>query len=225
MLRVISILALCCIGTVQAAPLSAHLAADHATLLAWVQGSFSNTRQVNEGTNALADGPMAEGATPDLLFPVFKRVEIPALEGDVIYLQWPMGSPEGKLQRQRIWVFKPDPARNAIMMKFYTLKEPEKWVNAHQEPAKVKAMTLADVIPYPPACDLPFQKYGDVFMGEIPKTKCKIVSQQTKIAMTINGHTIIGKDKIWYHESGARDDNNAVVFQVPKSGAYEFDRK
>jgi len=215
---------LCLIGPVQAASLAQHLAADEATLLQWVQGSFSNLAQTKAGTNAQADQPVAAEAAPDLLFPVFGRIDIPAFDGAVIYLQWPMAAPDGKLQRQRIWVFKAEPARNAVMMKFYTLKEPEKWVDAHLTPAKVRAMTSADVIPYPPACDLPFRRFGDVFIGEIPRGQCKIVSQQTKTAMTINSQTIIGKDKLWYNESGVREDG-AMVFKVPRAGAYEFDRR
>jgi hypothetical protein len=207
-----------------AAAATDHLAADRATLMQWVQGSFSNERQVRDGSNALAETALDPAKAPDLLFPVFKKIEVPALVGDVIYLQWPMGTPDGKLQRQRIWVFAPDPARNAIMMKFYTLKEPEKWLNAHVEPNKVRAMTLADLIPYPPACDLPYRRHGDIFLGEIPRGECKIVSQQTKTSMTIYGRTIIAKDKLWYDESGVRDDG-AIVFDVPRSGAYEFDRR
>ncbi len=224
MLMRLCVAIVCLIGTAHAASLSQHLAADNATLLKWVQGSFNNKQQVNAGTNALAEAAADEGTSPDLLYPVFKRIDIPAFAGDVIYLQWPMGARDGKLQRQRIWVFQADPARNAIMMKFYTLKEPDKWVDAHREPSKVRAMTLDDVIPYPTACDLPFRKHGDVFIGEIPRGECKIISQQTKTAMTINSRTIIGKDKLWYNESGVRDDK-VVVFQVPKSGAYEFDRQ
>lgn len=201
-----------------------HLSADRATLLEWVQGSFNNQRQVQTGTNALADASLNPAKAPDLLFPVFKKIEVPAIGAHVVYLQWPMGAPDGKLQRQRIWVFADDPARNAVMMKFYTLKEPDKWLNAHAEPTKVRGMTLADVIPYPPACDLPFRRHADVFLGEIPRAECKIVSQQTKTSMTINARIVVGKDQVWYNESGTREDGS-IVFQVPNSGAYEFQRR
>ena len=124
MLMRMCVVLVCLAGAAQAAKLGDHLGADNAVLLKWVQGSFNNKQQVSAGTNALAEAGLVEGAAPDLLYPVFKRIEIPAFDGDVIYLQWPMGTPDGKLQRQRIWVFRADSARNAIMMKFYTLKEP-----------------------------------------------------------------------------------------------------
>ncbi|MDX2222951.1 MAG: chromophore lyase CpcT/CpeT [Rhodospirillaceae bacterium] len=211
-------------GLAHAATLADHLAADREVLLAWVQGEFGNARQVRAGTNALAVGPVAADAAPDLLYPVFARVDVPALGDHVIYLQWPMGAPDGKLQRQRIWVFADDPARNAVMMKFYTLKDPDRWRDAHRDPAKVRTMTAADVIPYPPACDLPFRRHGDVFLGEIPRGDCTIVSQQSRTTMTINARVVIGARSIWYAESGTRDDGT-TVFRVPRAGAYEFDRR
>jgi hypothetical protein len=216
--------ALLAVAAAEAAILADHLAADRAVLLQWVQGDFSNVRQVREGTNALAEGPVGEGAAPDLLFPVFRRIDVPAFDGDVVYLQWPMAAPDGKLQRQRIWVFKADPARNAVMMQFYTLKNPEAWVDAHLNPDKVRAMTPADAIPYPPACDLPFRRHGDVFIGEIPRGQCRIVAQQSKTAMTITARIVVGRDKVWYDESGVRDDGT-LVFKVPRAGAYEFERR
>lgn len=205
-----------------AATLAEHLAASRSVLLSWVAGEFSNERQVREGTNALADAPTIDAAAPDLLFPVFKRIDVPAIGNHVVYLQWPMGAPDGKLQRQRIWVFEENPPRNAVTMKFFTLKEPDKWLNAHLDPAKVRNMTVADVIPYPPPCDLPFRRHGDVFIGEIPKGECKIVSQQSKTTMFINARIVVGKDSVWYDEPGVREDGS-VAFKVPRLGAYEFE--
>jgi hypothetical protein len=202
-----------------------HLGADQAILLRWVQGQFSNERQRREISNALSESPPTAEASPDLLFPVFKRIDIPAFDGDVVYLQWAIGAPDGKLQRQRIWVFKSDPARNALVMKFYTLKNPEAWVDAHLNPEKVRGMTLDDVLGYPTACDVPYRRQADVFIGEIPRDQCRIVAQQNGIAMAINSRTIIGANKIWYQESGIADGSGKVVFQTPRVGAFEFDRR
>ncbi len=193
-----------------------HLKADHALLIQWVQGQFSNERQNRDSTS---------DPKPDLLFPVFKQVSIPAFDEDVIYLQWAMGTADGKLQRQRIWVFKPDPSRNAIVMKFYTLSKPEAWVDAHLHPEKVQSMTLDDVLAYPESCDVPYRREGDAFVGEIPKDQCRIVAQQNGIAMAINSRTIIGRDKMEYQESGVADGAGAVIFKTPRVGAFEFERR
>jgi hypothetical protein len=201
------------------------LVAELATLLGWLEGSFDNRRQVELGENALHDAPADPERAPDLLFPVFARVQAPALGEHVVYLQWPMGSPDGRLQRQRIWTFEPDPARNAVIMDFFTLREPERWRDAHLAPDDAMLeITRADLIPYPPACRLPFRRHADVFIGEIPKGACRIVSQQTRTDMTINARVIVGRDQVWYDESGVRPDGS-VVFQVPASGTYQFRRR
>jgi len=194
------------------------------TLLTWTSGEFDNRLQVERGENFLLDASIDPRKSPDLLFPVFARVEAPALGRHVIYLQWPMGSPQGALQRQRIWSFSIDPARNAVMMDFYTLREPARWRDAHLQPATaLRSISLEDVIPYPPVCRLPFRRHADVFVGEIPP-QCRIVSQQSRTDMTIRAKIVVGRDQLWYAESGVRADGS-VVFQVPAAGSYQFRRR
>lgn len=196
-----------------------------ALLLDWLVGSFDNTRQVEHGENFLREGPVDAERAPDLLFPVFAQVEAPALGGQAVYLQWPMGSPEGQLQRQRIWVFEIDASRNAVMMDFFTLRDPERWRDAHLAPdTALREITRDDLIPYPPACRLPFRRHADVFIGEIPAEACRIVSQETRTEMLINARVIVGANQVWYDESGVRPDGS-VVFQVPASGSYQFRRR
>ncbi len=201
------------------------LEAELAVLLDWLVGRFDNTRQVAQGENFLREGPADAERTPDLLFPVFAPVEAPALSGHAVYLQWPMGAPDGRLQRQRIWVFEIDASRNAVMMDFFTLREPERWRDAHLAPdTALLDLTDDDLIPYPPACRLPFRRHADVFIGEIPAGACRIVSQQTRTEMIINARVIVGQDQVWYDESGVRPEGS-VVFQVPASGSYQFRRR
>lgn len=195
-----------------------------AILLGWVVGEFDNRRQVDSGENFLLETPADPAKAPDLLYPVFARVEAPALGRHVVYLQWPIGSPQGALQRQRIWSFEVDPQRNAVMMDFYTLREPARWRDAQLRPQiALRDIRRDDVIPYPPTCRLPFRRHADVFIGEIPSS-CRITSQQTRTDMTIRARIVVGRDQIWYQESGVRADGS-VVFQVPVAGSYQFRRR
>lgn len=156
---------------------------------------------------------------------MFALVEAPQVGKHVVYLQWHIGSPEGPLQRQRIWTFEIDESRNAILMDFFTLREPSRWRDAHLQPTTAaRAMTRDDLLPYPPSCRLPFRRYIDVFVGEIPRGECNIVSQQTRTAMTINARVVVGRNALWYDESGIRSDGS-LVFEVPASGAYQFERR
>jgi len=179
------------------------------TLLSWLQGTYSNQAQIDSG---------ALEADTDLLFPVFQKIDIPAFGRHVVYLQWPIGAPDGRLQRQRIWVFERGP--NGLVMDFFTLKEPGRWLNAHLKPESVRGMTKADTIGYPRTCLLPVRRMGDVFTASIPST-CEIVSQGTKISMTLQSHIKISENEMTYREGGRRGDGT-LVFKVPASTQYEF---
>ncbi len=181
------------------------------TLLRWVNGEYSNQQQITDGEL---------DAESNLLFPIFRKIDIPAFGDHVIYLQWPIGSPDGRLQRQRIWTF--DQSDGAITMNFFTLKEPEQWRDAHLDPDKVRAMTRDDVIAYPATCLLPVMRAGEVFLASIPPT-CEIVSQGTRITMTLWSEIIISENRMTYREAGYRPDKS-VVFQVPGTSRYEFNK-
>ena len=208
-------------GSPGAQPLDVELA----TLLEWVTGEFDNRRQVDSGVNRLADAAPDPVRAPGPLFPVFARVEAPALGRHVVYLQWPEGAPDGPLQRQRLWAFEVDAARDAVLMDFFTLRDPARWRDAHLHPdTALRSITRADVVPYPAACRLPFRRDGDAFVGEIPSGACRIVSQQTRTDMTIGARVVVTRDGLGYEESGVRPDGS-VVFRVPAVGRYEFDRR
>jgi hypothetical protein len=180
-------------------------------ITAWLEGQYSNEQQV-------ADGVL--DAESNLLFPVFKRVDISAFGSHVIYLQWPIGSPEGRLQRQRIWTFAHEESGDGVRMNFFTLKKPEEWRDAHLAPAKVKTMTLEDTIGYPEGCLLPVTLTDGQISASIPAT-CEIVSQGTRTAMTLQSQITITEDQITYQEGGVRPDGT-LVFQVPPAGRYVF---
>ena len=184
---------------------------DLETLMSWVQGSYSNQAQIDDGVL---------DAESNLLFPVFKHVDIPAFGNHVIYLQWPIGAPDGRLQRQRIWSFARGP--NGLTMEFFTLKEPGRWLDAHINPKKVRDMNRDDVIAYPETCLLPVVWEGEAFVMRIPSS-CVIVSQGTKITMTLEAETRIMKGKVTYGEGGYQPDGTRV-FKVPSEARYEFDK-
>lgn len=200
------------------------LESDLETLLGWLVGEFDNRQQVERGENSLLESAPDRAKAPDLLYPLFARVEAPALGQYVVYLQWPIGSPLGELQRQRIWAFEIDPQRNAVLMDFYTLRDPARWRDAQlRAETALREITREDLIPYPPVCRLPFRRHADVFIGEIPP-ECRITSQQTHTDMTIRARIVIARDQIWYAEGGLRNDGS-VVFRVPASGSYQFRRR
>ncbi|MEE4184640.1 MAG: CpcT/CpeT family chromophore lyase [Gammaproteobacteria bacterium] len=184
-------------------------------IVSWLEGEYSNQSQIAAGVLA---------AENDLLFPVFKRVHLPAFGSHVVYLQWPIGAPDGPLQRQRLWVFEHDdtdpPA--GIRMKFFTLRQPERWHDAHIRPDKIAGMTPDDAIGYPAVCRLPVVVTAQQITASIPAA-CEIVSQRTQTAMTLQAEIVITRTQVTYREGGVRADGTDV-FRVPAAGEYVFDR-
>lgn len=181
-------------------------------IIDWIEGSYSNQAQITAGDL---------DAVNNLLYPVFKQVDIPAFGPYVVYLQWPIGAPDGELQRQRIWTFQEN-EMDGVSMGFFTLREPERWLDAHLDPNKVLNMTSKDAIGYPDVCLLPVTTTGEVINASIP-TDCQIVSQATRTTMTLQANISITPNRITYSEGGIRQDES-VVFKVPPSGHYIFDR-
>ncbi len=179
----------------------------------WLDGHYSNEAQIAAGELDAED---------NLLFPVFSKVAIPAFGSHVIYLQWPIGGPDGRLQRQRLWTFHEDAETGATQMNFFTLREPEKWLDAHLDPAKVRDMTPQDTIGYPNTCLLPVAFAAETITASIPPT-CQIISQATRTTMTLQATITITPNQITYREAATRP-NGSLVFQVPPSGQYVFDR-
>ena len=179
----------------------------------WLDGHYSNEAQIAAGELDAED---------NLLFPVFKKVDVPAFGNHVVYLQWPIGGPDGRLQRQRLWTFHEDAETGATQMNFFTLREPDRWLDAHIDPVKVRDMTPEDTIGYPETCLLPVAFADTTITTSIPPT-CQIISQATRTTMTLQATITITPNQITYQEAAARPDGS-IVFQVPPEGQYIFDR-
>jgi len=182
-------------------------------IIDWLDGHYSNEAQIATGELDAED---------NLLFPVFKKVDVPAFGNHIVYLQWPIGGPDGRLQRQRLWTFHGDAETGAMQMNFFTLREPERWLDAHIDPAKIREMTAEDTIGYPETCLLPVAFADATITASIPPT-CQIISQATRTTMTLQATITITPNQITYQEAATRPDGS-VVFQVPPSGQYVFDR-
>jgi len=121
-----------------------------------------------------------------------------------------------------LWTFHEDAETGAMQMNFFTLREPERWLDAHIDPAKIREMTAEDTIGYPETCLLPVAFADKTITASIPAT-CQIISQATRTTMTLQATITITPNQITYQEAATRPDGS-VVFQVPPRGQYVFDR-
>ena len=196
---------------------------DMGQLAEWLEGTYSNGSQTLAGSNHLHEALIDPERAPDLIYARFHRIDAPEVGDTVFYLQWHMRTPFGDLQRQRIWSFRTDLERNAVTMDFYTLKEPDRWLNLFERPATAATLSLDDMTGYPPGCPLPFRRHIDVFIGEIPP-ECQIPSRTRGGMMQLMARVMIGEEQVWYDEGATHLESGDVVFDVPASGAYQFKR-
>jgi len=192
-------------------------AEDVEELTDWLLGDFDNRAQFEN-----LDQEVLTTATPgrpwvDLLHARFFPANVEGLEGASIYLQWHNESAAGPISRQRIWHF--GQTETGLMMKFFMLK-PGPAEQLGQAPPRALSLTADDLIGYPAACDLPFQKQDETYLGSIPQ-ECKIVAQQSGRTMFIGAQIEVTAEGMTYRESGLTPEG-VEVFRVPGTGTYQF---
>lgn len=150
----------------------------------------------------------------------FRFVEVPALAGRVMYLEWRAGGPEGAISRQRIWRFRQDSDARWVM-DFYTLREPARFVGAPRH--ALALLTEADLIGYGPQCALPGRVVDGAVEFRIPES-CAITSRSGR-SMRLEATVRFERDRILYREAGLLPDG-AYAFLVPgvRELPYDFRR-
>jgi len=172
--------------------------------------------QTDQLRKALTGDFLAQGGA-ETLHAQMRAVSVPALGSDVIYLEWRYGDAKGKLQRQRLWQFVPQPG-GGIAMRFFTFKDPAPYVGG----VGLERVTPADLVGYPPHCDLPWVKTPEGARGAIP-TDCTITARQSGKPLTLEAEITVSDKGFTYRESGRYGDG-AMAFQVPAAGRYDFER-
>jgi hypothetical protein len=189
-------------------------------LLAMLEGAYDNAAQIAAQPPEVSRTP--KPGTPWLapLNARMSEITAPALDGRVIYLQWT--NADGTLDRQRLWTFQ-DADSGAVEMLFYSFKAPETFVDLDQNPAAAMALTLDDLVAYPPGCEGRFVESTAGFTGGIDPARCTIVTQRTGRTMAIDAHISISPGGFTYREAGILEDGKDA-FRVPGVDRIEFTR-
>ena len=187
------------------------------TVMTMLPGTYSNIAQYDAAPETHQVEPQIGSDAPwiDHQHAEFKPVSVPAIEGDVIALQWRRGGPEGAISRQRLWAFRDTGA--STVMDFYTLRSEIDFADE----AAFANLQADDLIAYGDICALPVRQMGARYEMAIPET-CTIVSRSGR-DMTLSAEITISADQLTYVESG-RLSTGALVFQVPGTGPYQFVR-
>lgn len=206
-----------------AAPMQAATPAPDAEMqqaAAWLEGRFDNRAQAELSTEAFPDVDGKNRAAQDMQYAAFRRIELPQAGTIALYTEWRADAADGRVSRQRVWSFYRD-AEGKLRQRFYTIKAPERFAGGIADAAKLAALTIDDLIPFPPACDLVWTKMLNEFVAEIPPGKCFVTTQATKARMFINARIAVSDRQMFYDESGTAEDGR-TTFNVPVIGSYHF---
>jgi len=186
-------------------------------------GKWDNQAQIKAAPAELLRAPAAGNAYPwvDAQSAQFFEVRVPKVAGpkdQAIYLIWRSGSANGRISRQRLWVFRPQ-ANGDTLMDFYAFKDPEAFTTKGQGFAAFQTLTLEDLIAYGPACSLPVVKTTTGWTASIPPT-CSITARSGR-QMTLSANLNLDGDRFSYQEHGLLE-TGAYAFKVPGGPAYQF---
>jgi hypothetical protein len=187
---------------------------------AWLTGRFDNEAQARLSTETFPDVDGKNRAAQDAQFAAFARFALAEAGTIVLYTEWRGGAADGPVSRQRVWSFYRD-GDGKLRQRFYTIRAPERFAGGIDDPAKLAGLTMADLIPFPPACDLVWTKMLNEFVAEIPQSQCFVTTQATKQRMFINARIALSDRQMFYDESGTAEDGR-VTFNVPVVGSYHF---
>jgi hypothetical protein len=192
------------------------------TLLAALSGTWDNSAQFSNASDALKVAPSVNGNWLDLQHAVFKPITAPAIGDKVLYLEWRNKADNndakstGTISRQRIWSFKID-ANKLVRMDFYAFVDGKLW----SENSNFNELSVAALRGYGDACALYFSLAGSTYSGEITAKDCTITAASGR-RMGINASVELrANGSLEYKESGVLDDGR-FAFRVPPMQPYKF---
>ncbi|MBT8440848.1 MAG: chromophore lyase CpcT/CpeT [Gammaproteobacteria bacterium] len=150
------------------------------------------------------------------------RIEAPALGRHLIYWQLNSG-PERKVYRQRILTFTAGDD-GEIVQATWSLREPEKFVDAFESPARFAQLTADDVeASLPDGCDQIWRRSQDGWYGSVSPDTCRVWSERRQMWRRIGAEARIAPGAYFQAERGFDDDGNQV-FGTKPGELYRLDR-
>lgn len=145
-------------------------AADTATGTA---ASVSDLASLFEGefTTLPDQGPATAGA--QVLYNLAKRVQVPALGGEVVYAEQHEKTPDGPMLFQRLYAFKFDADQKQIVMTPYDVSNGQALVGAYKDPTPLAKLDTGVLKPQPGGCVVIWRRAENGFEGTLKPGSCK----------------------------------------------------
>jgi hypothetical protein len=139
-------------------------------LLVLLAGHYDNTEQVQ------ADAHRALHPPHDPLSLAIVPVDDPVIGDHVFYVQEMAADDPRRVMVQRVWTFGTE--NKAIVQSVWTLKEPLRWRDGHENPDVLKGLMNQDVVPVR-GCNLIWKKSGAGFTAVNDAKTCRSTSRAT----------------------------------------------
>ncbi len=203
---------------------STYIMAQTEDLVTRLSGRFDNLAQVTTLPDSISQKPALSGAWLNPLHLTHQRIDLPWLDGAVLYLEWREGHAEGALNRQRFWVFHTD-TTGRTTMDFYSFKDEQKFLNFLSDNTLQVTLTLNDLVAYPNGCTLSWHYAEGVYTGQLDPQTCSVVAQRSGRRMRLQADIIVSAEGFTYQEAGVVEADGSYAFKVPGLGAYIFRKK
>lgn len=191
---------------------------DFALMMEWFPGRWDNEAQVFFDAD-LKTPPEARNGR---IHSIFMPVALPAFGQTVFYVQQYADGDFAKIYRQRIYVFAPDPAENAIKLTIFTPKDAARLKDAHLDPKKLEGLTPTDA-ETTPGCEVYWRRQANQFVGYMKPKACRVVSRRDGRPILITDDLVLTPDELWIRDR-AETEAGEYVFGN-KAGVHHKLRK
>lgn len=196
-----------------AAPVRAESEAENQRILDavanWVHGRYDNAEQVERD---IASG-VPETQQHRLMHQVFAPVDVPFLDGVVVYQQSSIDGSEDPdwIIRRGLLHFFVSPETGKVHQRELSFKEEEKFVNVHRTPSQLDGLTLEDLT-WRTNCDfkLSWESGGNAVSGPMDFGPCRMENPGSGEDMIADDKIRITPDEYWFLGRYVDRDGNIV---------------
>jgi hypothetical protein len=213
-----ALLAALAAASMPAAPAAAHTKADLDAqlklLMQWWPGRYDNNEQIVRQSGG---GLSAQTAKPFYrLHTVFKRVNMPELGDNVLYVEEWQNNDPADIARIRLYSLSVDEAEGAILVKFSTPLDTKSLVGAHADLSKVEKLTKKDIRTFRDPCNVYLRWEGGQFRGGMKERSCNANDDKEWFQYQI----IVGPRYYWSRDRRFTYADNKVTYEMAPGSNY-----
>lgn len=159
--------------------------------------------------------PGQGGSAPaKVLYNLAKRVQVPALGQDVVYVEQHEKAPDGPMLWQRLYEFELDHDLGQIVMKPYDFGNGHQLAGAYSDPTPLAKLEPAALKPQSDGCVVLWRRSEAGFDGVLKPGSCKDAPSTPKIAaQSAAGAPAITVTKTNYTEQPQGGSSTPIIFR------------